>query len=587
MKLRLIVVLATLLGWQEAQAQTTITPAVPSSTPFLAVVKTEVQPDNTLAPLRAKRLPFTKLLFTAHGAKRIDVDGLVTERQGLSVDSVLDSVVALDEQGMEMGTEKWLDSNHQAVLNAKFSLEPGESRTVTLAGNRPSWGNAGHAGMQVSLALVEVKTSVTYGGAFPLVGATHTINEGLNIGTVIAMRSLLDPGTSSVQYVGTSQFMFSAVRLVAGSVEGGILRGIRWHQAGTAISSDVEVETYVNGTRYNTTVSANGRYYTTIFSSPIQWGSGRSIDVVVGGSLLNGAGRTVNFDIESRSDIYITGSTYGFNILPEYGVGIGVPDSATVQMLDNPYYDGAKITILPGSIEIRPSDSPSQNISGNTTNQPLGGSFVADVWGEPVIVRRVGFNVSLKSAGGASDVDDLFGITLVDETGRIVSGPVDGIAADSAFTTGARDGSVIFTDVTFSVGRHWYTPKGRANTDLIGTTVQFSSTPSTDFGPARGLTTDAYITIGPASEIMLSPVTVIEPPPPLTARITSIVFTGDGVEITAQATPNQLFGLDWSDDLVHWSPGNAIVGASPSGRWFYGTEIINPPPRQFFRVSSR
>lgn len=584
MKPRLILLLTALLCWQ-AEAQMT-TPAIPSSTPFLAVVKTVVQPDNTLAPLRAKRLPYTKLLFTALGNKRIDVDGLVAERQGLSVDAVLDSVVALDEQGFEMGPEKWLDSNHQAVLNAKFSLEPGQSKTIILAGNRPSWGNAGYAEMQVQLALVGVRTSVTYGGAFPLVGATHTVNEGLTIGTVIAMRSLLDPGTSSVQYVGTSQFMFSAVKLVAGSVEGGILRGIRWHQAGTAIPSDIDVQTYVNGSRYNATVSADGRYYTTIFDSPIQWGSGRSVDVAVGGSLLNGAGRTVNFDIESRSDIYITGSTYGFSVLPEYGAGIGLPDSATVQMFDNPYYDGARITILPGSVEIRPSDSPSQNIPSNVTNQPLGGSLVAYVWGESVIVRRVGFNVSLKNASGASDVDDLTGITLVDETGAVVSGPVDGIATDSIFTTGSKNGSVIFTDVTLNVGRHWYTPKGRAGSDLIGTTVQFSSTPSTDFGPARGMTTDASITIGPAFEISLSPVTVKESPPPLTARVTSVERREDGmVTIHAMVTPNQFFGIDYSEGLTNWTQDPEKTSSS-TGNWVFG-RFLGSPKTRFFRLSSR
>lgn len=591
MKLRLLMLVLAALSSRQTWSQTTpSTVQAEWDQPLLVVARTEMQPSNTLIPIDARRLPFTRLIFTAYGERRVDVENLVVERQGLSVDYVLDSVVALDERGLELGDERWLNSNHQAVLNTRFSLEPGESKIITLAGNRPSWGSASHHGMQVRLALVAVQASTTCGGVFPIVGATHTINEGLAIGTVTTRRGLFDTGMSSAYYVGTSNITASSVQFFAGLEEGGVFRGIRWHQSGTAILGDYTAQTYINGRPYTTTVSADGRYYTTLVSPGIQWGQGSSIDVSVRVSLLNGAGRTVNLDIQSRADVYIRGSAYGFDIVPEYEMkNLGVPDNATVEPFDDPYYDGAKLTILSGEIIIRASAySPSQDILSNTASQLLGGGFLADVRGESIIVRNVGFNVSLQDAGGGSDVDELTGIVLVDATGAVVSGPVNGIASDSHLTAGWKDGSVIFRNVTFPAGLHWYTLRGTAGSRLpYGTVIQFSTTPSMDFGPARGLTTDAYITIRPAFEMTLSSVIVKETFPSLPPRVRSIEFSDGILRVIAQVPPNQMFGLDWSDDLVNWVKEPRSVQASQTGQWVLGTEFIVFPTYRFFRVSSR
>lgn len=124
-----------------------------------------------------------------------------------------------------------------------------------------------------------------------------------------------------------------------------MFHGIRWRQGGTATRDDVTAKTFVNGVPYDTTVNTDGKYYETFVSQPVRWGAGRTIDVAIQGALLNGIGRTVNFDIYERSDIYVKGAEYGFDILPAYGATIPLIDSAAVSMLNGPYYDGAAVTI--------------------------------------------------------------------------------------------------------------------------------------------------------------------------------------------------------------------------------------------------
>ena len=235
---------------------------------------------------------------------------------------------------------------------------------------------------------------------------------------------------------------------------------------------------------------------------------GFSKEISVKGDVIGGSGRKADFDIAKRTDINLSGELYGYGVMPDFGSS-STADDAQVHAADDYYYDASVLTIDVGSLNVSTSNAaPAQNIAVNTANQPLG-SFIADVKGEAISVGKMNFNVSLSGETGAHDVDLITNVTVVDENGSVIAGPVDG-SATNARTTGSADGGFVFTDtVTFPVGQHTYFLKGKIGTDMDNnTTVIASSTPSTDFTTVRGLTTGKTITPAPASALTFSTMTL-------------------------------------------------------------------------------
>ncbi len=524
----------------------TMTPTVtqPSTTPVvtvpsgkgLTVTAASMQPGAQLAPLKAARIPFTKVTFTASPDGAVTVNSLVVERVGQSVDASLDSIVLLDEQGMQVGLSKTLNSQHQTTLTAGFVVNAGQSRTMTLAANRPSSGTAAHAGMVVALALVQVNTSATVNGSFPITGTAQTINEGLTIGSATVARGSLDPGTSVTKEVGITAYTFSSVRVTAGSGENLRLRSIRFNQTESASQADLaNIKVYVDGTPYTPVVTDGGQYYTATFGNGLVLEKGFQKEISVKGDVIGGSGRKVDFDIAKRTDIDLVGELYGYGIMPDFAGSAATADGSAVNNADDYYYDASVLTIDVGSMNVSTSNAtPAQNIAVNTANQPLG-AFIVDVKGEPISVGRISINVTLGVADTNGDIDDITNITLVDANGSVVAGPVDGSATDSR-TTGTADGGIVFTDtVTFPVGQNTYFLKGKIGTEVDNSnTIAASTTPSTDFTTVRGLTTGKTITPAPTSALTFNTMTVKSGS--LTLSVTTqppartIIASGKGIE---------------------------------------------------------
>ena len=498
----------------------TVTP--PSNTPTPAVVvpsgkgltvtAASMQPGAQLAPLKAARIPFTKVVFTASPDGDVTVNSLVAERVGQSVDASLDSVVLLDEQGMQVGLSKTLNSQHQTTLSTSFVVKAGQSRTMTLAANRPSSGTAAHAGMVVGLSLVQVNTSATVNGSFPITGTVQTINEGLTIGSATVNRGSLDPGTSVTKEVGITAYTFSSVRVTAGSGENLRLRSIRFNQTESASQSDLaNIKVYVDGTAYTPTVTDGGQYYIATFGNGLVLEKGYQKEISIKGDVIGGSGRKIDFDIAKRTDIDLVGELYGYGIMPDFAGSAATADGAAVNNADDYYYDAAVLTIDVGSMNVSTSNAaPAQNIAINTANQPLG-ALIVDVKGEPISVGRISINLSYGNISTDTNADgsDITNITLVDANGSVVAGPVEGSDTD-ARTTGVAHGGIVFTDtVTFPIGQNTYFLKGKIGTDIDnGNTITASTTPSTDFTTVRGLTTGKTITPAPTSALTFNSMTI-------------------------------------------------------------------------------
>jgi hypothetical protein len=264
--------------------------------------------------------------------------------------------------------------------------------------------------------------------------------------------------------------------LTANSAEDISLRSIRVNQTGSASASDLaNVAIVVNGTAYPAVLSSDGKYYDATFGSGIVIPKGNKVEVYVQGDIVgsSAAGRTVQFHIDRSSDIYATGQTYG------YGSAISGGQSGT------PYFYGMTVTVNGASVTTIAKDTgvAAQNISINVLNQPLGGFYV-DLVGESITVQSMVFSVATSGSIGGP----LTNVTLVDENGSVVAGPVDASASGSTIT---------FTDsVTFKTGNHKYKLLGKVNSSASNSsTIVLSTTPSSQWTNVRGETSGNSITL--------------------------------------------------------------------------------------------
>ena len=465
-------------------------------------VSAGIQPVSDLIPANAANVPFTRVVFTNNSSGMVRVNSVTVERQGVGSDTALTGVVLLDENGVQVGIARTLNSNHQAVMTDPFDVPAGGSRTITLAGNRAGT-SVDVTGQAIRLALVSVDAgSSTVGGSLPIVGPAHQMNTNLTIGSVTMTRGPLDPSSSQTKQVGTTGFVFSSVKVTAGSSEDVYLRSIRWNQASSAAPADLaNIKTYVDGTAYNTTVSSDGKYYTSHFGNPgILIAQGLSKEIYVKGDIVSGSGRSIDFDIYKNTDLNIVGKQYGYGITPPTTAGNGFGSGT-------PWYAGFTTTVSNGNLTVAKAVSvPAQNVVVSSTGQVLGG-FDVTVQGEPISVASLKFHFGRSSSlsagnigtGGTTDSADLTNVALYAPSGAVVAGPVD-ISGDTV---------TFSTTVTFPIGTGTYTLKGKLSSDYANNdTLAATTTPSSDWTSITGQTTGNSVTAAPTSAVTGNTVTV-------------------------------------------------------------------------------
>lgn len=492
-----------------AAPTTPATPTTPVVTPLgsgLTVSKNANQPANSLAPGSATRVPFTKVDLTASADGDVVVNSLVIERKGVAANTSFTGIVLMNEDGTLIGIEKTLNSSNQATIGTDFTIPAGTTKTVIVGGNMDTASNlSGESGEVPFLAVVAVNTAATVHGTLPIVGASHTVNSSLTIGSVTVQRGALDPGANQTKEVGITNYIFSGVKYTAGSAEDLTIKSVRWYQSGSATSDDLaNVVTLLDGVSYPTVVS--GRFYTTVFpDGGILMKKGFSKDISVRADIVNGSNRTIDFDIERRTDVHIVGNTYGFGVLLPFDSAAASADGADVNNVNNPYYDAAQVTISVGTMNVSSwtAGVPAQNVAINLNDQPIAG-YSIDVKGEPISVGSMAFNFTLTGSAAALGMADVTNVTLIDSNGSVLAGPVDGTHATNNHET------ITLTDtVVFPVGITNVILKAKLGTDFVSdNTVQASTTPSTDFTTVTGQVTSNTITPSPASAVSGSTQTV-------------------------------------------------------------------------------
>ncbi len=470
------------------------TPGTPTPTGPGLSVSASAQPANALAPSGASRVPFTTFSITNNSGVVQTINGVTVQRVGLGVDSNLSGVVLVDNtNNIQLGLAKTLNSNHQAVVGDNFTINPGQTLSLTVAGNIAGSATA-QAGQILSLQVVAVNSTAAVSGTLPIMGASHTVNTTLTLGSVSTTTSSFDPGAAQSKNIGDTGIRFTGLKFQAGSAEDIKLYSIRWRQVGSGSASDLaNVVTNVNGTTYPTVLDATGRYYTSSFPGGILVTKGNSIDVYVQGDVtgFNAAGRTFDFDLDKASDVYFVGQTYGY--------GISVPAGAT------PWFNGYVATISGGSVtaisKANSGKGAAQNVAINVTNQPLGG-FTTNFLGEAVTVQGMDFTISTTSLTATGD-SHFTNISIVDENGAVVATAVDASNAASGGQT------FTFSDtLTFPVGTHSYYLQGKIPSTVTGGSFSVSTAPATAWRNVTGQSTGNTVSLSGVGSVTFNSMTV-------------------------------------------------------------------------------
>ncbi len=477
----------------------------------IAVVKSANQPVATILPFNAQRIPFTRIQLVA-GSKDVAVTGVKVRRQGLGSDTMFDSLVLLDANGAQVGLKKTLNADHEAVIGERVVIKAGEAREFVVAGNRSSETSTGGQTVELAVMAVNVESGVV-SGSLPIVGASHTSNASLTIGSVTMAMGPLNPQTGSAtivtKEVGTTGYTFSSVKITAGSEEKVYLKFIRWNQTGSAGSGDLaNIKTYVDGVAYDAVVSSDGKYYTSTFSGKgLLIDKGFSKEVLIKGDMIGGSGRTVDFDLAKRTDIGLEGELYGYGVLPpQTGTTDPADDSGAFSSVEDPWMDANQASISAGTMNVTvdSATAPAQNVAVNLPDQILA-AWSFDVKGEPVSVGSIKVNMLLTENSGASlGIEDLKNLTLVNKTtGNIVQGPNDGSGT-------VLSGTVTFSSsYTFPVGVTTLILKGKLGTDFANNdTFRASTTPSSDLTSVTGINTGVTVSPTPTTALTGNTMTV-------------------------------------------------------------------------------
>ncbi len=432
----------------------------------------------------AARVPFTKVNLTASSEADVVIDSLTVERGGISLNTDFSSIVLIDgNTDLQLGNEKTLNSSSQAVFSDDITVPAGTTMPLIVAGNMAAVGTI-TAGDVATLAISAINTTADVSGALPITGNVQTLNGTLTIGAVTITAGGLNPSAATKE-IGTEDYIFSSIQMANNSVEVMHITRIIWDQNGTVSDSDVaNLELVMDGAVLATVANAsNKKVNFDLSASPIVLGKGLNKEASIRGDIMDGSGRTIDFDVRKNIDIVAQGQTYGYNVTPTF-TGVS----------SEPYFSGNIATISGGSLTVGKANLASTNVAEGATQQEIG-AFTLQGEGEIVDITSLVLGVVVTGTGNEADVTNL---TIYDANGAVVGGPVDPSNANNQATT---------TDtIAVPVGVNTYTVKADLNSDFAASDTIVVTAQGGQW-TARGSITNNTVTPTPSS-VALDTVTV-------------------------------------------------------------------------------
>ena len=364
------------------------------------------QPGDAFAVRGAQRVPFTSFVLTA-GSDDVRVEGVRIKRFGLSSSDNFDSVALVDLNGAQIGSSRSLNSRDEAVLGGNFVIPSGRSITLVIVGNITDDENEIRSGAVAGLEVVEVSTSVSVDGRFPIRGAAHVISDSIVLDTVAID---VDPGDSEIEFDMDTEVASVEIELRGGNSdrEDAYLRSITLEQDGSADEREIgDVTLYADGDEVDYDLTVDGRRYIFMFDGDgLLIEENEDIELTIEVNTNTGTDETVRFTLDDESDVYIVGKTYG------YGLPImSLTDEKANRVEDASGNLVGAATIQAGTIRSRRARSFEDEVVYG--KDVVLGVLEAEFEGEDIIIEGLTFTVELEGYPYVSSSDN--GWVTIDE----------------------------------------------------------------------------------------------------------------------------------------------------------------------------
>ncbi|MEQ1499964.1 MAG: peptidoglycan-binding protein [Parcubacteria group bacterium] len=351
-------------------------------------------------------------------------------------------------------------------------IQVGSSQTISWnSSNLPS--NA-YMSIQVFEKLNEFDQAgnQVYLGIYSISQGQQTLNDGTEVWTVPSLPEFRN------LYKTTGKFVVRISGCVPDSTVGEGARCSVYDESDTSfsiVSSNQSAPTilsiYPNSGQVGTQVTVNGNGFS--YENTVNGidANGNHIQIIA----FSTDGKTINFTVPSVS--FDSRITNGPTVPGVYSIQVGSVrgNSNNLSFTIVPSTPQNSVTVG-NAVEIQ-----SQNLVSNIPNQMLGG-FAVTVSGDPVVVKGMTFSLPNNSSISGS----ITGVTLVNEKGTVVAGPVTG-------NTNVTEQTFTFSDnVVFSAGRHIYAIKGTIPSTST-TTIQLRTTPSTWLSSVSQITGNSVV----------------------------------------------------------------------------------------------
>lgn len=459
-------------------------------------------PAATVVPENAARVPFTKINLTATGGDVV-VDSLTVQRTGLvAQDGAFSSINVVDVDTNEtVATDKTLSSSHEATINDDITVESGTTKSIMLVGNMASSLDS-YDGEVPTLSLVSMtlKDDATLNATLPIEGNPMTLNSTISIATVTLGTGPSNPSSDNAPKIGQTDVNFTEIKISnTSSNEAVLVEQIKFTQYGSASDSDVENLDLVDSSDNSviaTLANMTDKEAVFNFDTPLEIGKGKNKSFMVRGDTVDGAARTVDMSVEKYTDILVKGKLYGFYVTPTAGSGAASSE---------PRIDGTAHTIGEGTLKVTQASISASNLAEGGTQQILG-AFDMVVKGEPITISQIGWMTHIDlndpTASSNATTSDITNLTIYDENGSVVAGPMDPTHKWETSDGDDAYGVATTTDaITVPVGTHTYTVKADLSTDFSANdTIQVSVTPGANI-TAKGDITGKSITATPSTSV--------------------------------------------------------------------------------------
>lgn len=399
----------------------TLPPVGAGTASTLSVALSSDTPASGIVVQNAIRVPFTTVNFTASSDGDATIDALVIERGGgAAQDGAFAGILLWDAatDSRISNTARTLGTEHNATFNEDIVVKAGTTRKVIIAGNMAA-ALTNYAGEVPTLGIksMVMKGGTTLVGAsLPLHGNYQTLNNTVTIGALTVTTGSDNP-SNSTQKIGTTDFIFTGLRVTAGSTEHIDITRIVFNQGGTAADADVtNLDLVIDGSVIATVAQATDKNAAfDLRSSPVRIEKGKTKQLNLRGDIASGSSRTIRWDIKKQDDVIAKGQTFGFSPTP------------TFNNTSEPYHNqGATITINRGTVQIQSTPGTANSNIAEDVKEVTLGKFDFDVRGESLSFESIGVQLRIvQSTGGlGATTSDITSVKLVDPSGKVY-GSVD------------------------------------------------------------------------------------------------------------------------------------------------------------------